>query len=99
MKRKRIKKGWWEQLQSGEYPKTRTNYGDRRAINWRPDEKSPVKEASLLNIGKKLRCKSCGYERIITLDWLESTGAKCSLGNFEAIRSIFTRYLPRLKPA
>jgi hypothetical protein len=93
MKRKRKKKPWRERQQSGEYSKRKTNYSDRQAINRRPDEtESALQEDSSPNIGKKLKCKNCGYERIITLNWLESIGAKRSLDNFEAIRSVFAEY-------
>ena len=46
MRRKR-KEGWWEQLQSDEYPKTKTNYGDSRAADWRPDSHNGNKEAEI----------------------------------------------------
>jgi len=32
------KKGWWQQIQSDDYPETITNYGDFRAVNWRPQD-------------------------------------------------------------
>lgn len=32
------KKGWWQQIQSDDYPETITNYGDHRAVNWKPEQ-------------------------------------------------------------
>ena len=32
------RKGWWQQLQSGDMPKTKTNYGDFRALDDRPSK-------------------------------------------------------------
>lgn len=41
MGKKGGRKGHWQQIQSGEYPETRTDYGDSSALNWRPENDKP----------------------------------------------------------
>ena len=35
-------KGHWQQIQSDEYPETKTYYGDSSALNWRPENDKPL---------------------------------------------------------
>jgi ribonuclease HI len=35
------RKGWWNQLQSGDYPETQLDYGDVTAVSYRPGETIP----------------------------------------------------------
>ena len=40
------RKGWWSQIQSGEFEKTKTYYGSSSALNWRPEHDSSDAERS-----------------------------------------------------
>ncbi len=42
MRKKGGRKGHWQQIQSGEYPETKTDYGDSSALNWRPENDKPL---------------------------------------------------------
>jgi hypothetical protein len=42
MGKKGGRKGHWQQIQSGEYPETKTDYGDSSALNWRPENDKPL---------------------------------------------------------
>jgi ribosomal protein L37E len=70
------RKGWWKQLQSGDYPKTQLNYGDADAANFRPsikkdnlpeDKEPPIKlqeecpECGRLYWTDKKKCPRCGW--------------------------------------
>jgi len=40
------RKGWWQQLQSGEFPKTKLKYGDSNWVNFRPPIPKPSPNTS-----------------------------------------------------
>ena len=42
MGKKGGRKGPWQQIQSGKYPETKTDYGDSSALNWRPENDKPL---------------------------------------------------------
>ena len=58
------RKGWWQQLKGDEYPKTKTNYGDSRAVRSKPENinLTVTSNKELLKLQKK--CPNCGAEMI-----------------------------------
>lgn len=69
------KKGWWEQLQNGDYPKTQLDYGDVQAVGHKP-------ESAKTFINSELRktqgdCPKCG-----ALYWVDKSYCpNCGWGN------------------
>ena len=70
------RKGWWNQIQSDDYPETKIYYGDPRAANWRPETgigsaityDTPIKlEDHCPNCNQKYwtdkGCSICGHDR------------------------------------
>ena len=37
MAKKKGRKGWWQQIEIGDYPETKTDYGDSSTLNWKPE--------------------------------------------------------------
>lgn len=75
------RKGWWNQLQSGDYSKTQLKYGDSNWVNYRPPNQEPSKISGSSNVQSNKKCPNCD-------EWYERDKQQCPKCNWPSIKNI-----------
>ena len=99
------RKGWWHQLQTGEYEETKTNYGDHRAANDRPKKGENKYQPNTLirldhkcpNCGDPFRgkCYKCGYPSAHSTKRPKSSTTRSRHIRLKSSKKTSTRSKPR----
>jgi len=72
------RKGWWQQLKSDEYPKTKTNYGDSRAVRSKPGNINLTLTSNEEPLKLQKECPNCGHTY-----WVEKGCYNCGYSYYD----------------
>lgn len=75
------RKSWWNQLQSGDYPKTQLKYGDSNWVTYRLPKQEPSKITGSSNVQSNKKCPNCD-------EWYERDKKQCPKCNWPSIKNI-----------